>query len=713
MIRRLATLLPLVLLLVLTAAAGRASAARHATATSMPGPVLTVRRFALVVGANDGGQDRVVLRYANSDAATMSSVLKRLGGVGGGDHESLNDPTPAELELAFQRISQRIRGAKRAGQHIQFVFYYSGHSDEEGLLLGGERVGYKELRQRVQKVPADVRIAVLDSCASGAFTRLKGGTKRAPFMVGASAEVKGHAFLTSSSVDEAAQESDRIGGSFFTHYFTTGLQGAADLDGDRLITLSEAYQFAFDETLARTEATRGGAQHAAYDIQLAGSGDLIMTDLRQTTARLELAPGVGGRVSVRNGAGDLAAELYKPPGSGAVSLALEPGHYQISVDDGEDLWRAQMSVTDGSQAVLEPDALRLVKPEATVQRGDAPAGPPAPAEPEYHDIPFNVGLFPPLSINGQANTTKKIRNTASLAVVWSRSHGLSGIAAAMGGTVVSEKMHGAQLALAANIAGQAEGLQFSSGFNHAKNLTGVQAAFVNHASAIEHGVQAGLINVGRDTRGGQLGLVVNKARDLKGAQLSLINVGREIKGAQVGVFNYARSADAQVGLISVTREGGVHPSLWVSDTASINVGLRLPARYTYSFFAFGVQPAPDTGGWQAGFGFGGRIPLPHKLFLDLDLSGYVAVRGFGAVRNPAPLAKLRLTFGWQPYAHLAVFGGPTLNALFESELADPTTGEIQLLRRPGLFDWAPVDHVNEPAETRVRVWPGFAAGVRF
>jgi hypothetical protein len=34
-----------------------------------------VRRFALFVGANDGGDDRVTLRYAVSDAARVADVI--------------------------------------------------------------------------------------------------------------------------------------------------------------------------------------------------------------------------------------------------------------------------------------------------------------------------------------------------------------------------------------------------------------------------------------------------------------------------------------------------------------------------------------------------------------------------------------------------------------------------------------------------------------
>lgn len=661
-------------------------AATRTSAPMAPGPVLTVRRFALVVGANDGGTDRVVLRFAGTDAEAVSGVLERFGGVAAGDLVRLSDPTPEALLEAIESMSTRVRAARHGGQHVQFVFYYSGHSDEQGLLLGGRRLGYQELRKEVQGVPADVRIAVLDSCASGAFTRTKGGTKRAPFLVSPAAEVKGHAFLTSSSVDEAAQESDRVGGSFFTHYFTTGLRGAADVDGDRMITLTEAYEFAFDETLARTEATRGGAQHAAYDIQLAGSGDLVMTDLRETTARLELPEKIGGRIAVRTKDGALAAELYKPPGSATVSLALEPGRYQITVDDGTVLWRTELAVADGKTAVLERGALVAVPTERTVQRGNAPL---APAD-DVVSIPFDVGLFPPLSINGQDGRGKKVRNVASLSLVWSRGYRLEGVALSTGLSIVDERMNGAQLAVVGNLAGQADGAQISLGFNSVGRVNGMQAATVNNAGEVDTGVQLGVIDV---------------AGRVRGAQLGLLNVARELRGVQIGLVNFAGKADAQVGLLSFTREGNVHPEVSTSDTAGIHVGLRFPAKHTYSFLDFGIQPGRRGSSLHAGLGFGGRIALPHRLFLDLDLTTYAVFRGFSS-STANPLAKLRFMIGWQPYERLAVFGGPTLNAFVELDTTD-------VLDRPGSIQWAAYDYADTTDRVRVRMWPGFVAGVRF
>ena len=80
----------------------------------------------------------------------------------------------------------------------------------KGLLLGEDRYSYRSLRDRLDQVPADVRIAVLDACASGAITRLKGGQPQPPFLVDESSDMRGHAILTSSAATEAAQESDRI-----------------------------------------------------------------------------------------------------------------------------------------------------------------------------------------------------------------------------------------------------------------------------------------------------------------------------------------------------------------------------------------------------------------------------------------------------------------------------------------------------------------------
>ena len=333
-----------------------------------------VQRYLLVAGANYGGRDRPRLQYAVSDAERFARVLVELGGVAPDNEIVLKEPKLRDFLQALDQLSTRVTEARRAaagngGGRIEVLLYYSGHADEKGLLLGDDRYSYQSLRDRLDQVPADVRIAVLDACASGAFIRIKGGKTRPAFLVDESSSMRGHAFLTSSSETEAAQESDRIGASYFTHYLVSGLRGAADTSGDGKVTLNEAYQFAFNETLGRTEQTRGGPQHPSYDITMSGSGDVVMTDMRQTSATLVLAEEMAGRFFIRNAAQQLVVELYKPAGR-KVELGLEPGAYEVRLErEGGGSFAGKTQVADGGRVVLDAALFQKTTPEPTRRRG--------------------------------------------------------------------------------------------------------------------------------------------------------------------------------------------------------------------------------------------------------------------------------------------------------------------------------------------------------
>ena len=352
-----------------------------------------VQRFALVAAANDGGPDRPPLRYALSDAERFARVIVELGGVSPDHAILLKQPRLKELEDAIDLLERRVAEARRAGDggaRTEVLVYFSGHADDKGLLLGEDRYSYRSLRDRLDEVPADVRIAVLDACASGAITRLKGGRRQRPFLVDESADMRGHAFLTSSAESEAAQESDRIQASYFTHYLVSGLRGAADATGDGKVTLNEAYQFAFNETLGRTVDTQGGAQHPSYDISLSGTGDVVMTDLRQTSATLVLGAELDGRFFVRNAKQELVVELYKPYGR-KVELGVEPGSYEVHLEREAGAFLAKPRLAEGTEVVLEATQFTPTTPEPARARGGAK---PLPfALTERNRIEFHIGSW--------------------------------------------------------------------------------------------------------------------------------------------------------------------------------------------------------------------------------------------------------------------------------------------------------------------------------
>ena len=149
-------------------------------------PEPALRRFALVASSNDGGPSRLRLRFANSDARAVADVLRHLGGLRAEDLVLLPGATRASLQGGFERLRSIIAQAPRGKSRREILVYYSGHSDESGLLLAGDHVRYQELRQWLEATDSDVRIAILDSCSSGALLRSRGGTRRPSFFTGCS-----------------------------------------------------------------------------------------------------------------------------------------------------------------------------------------------------------------------------------------------------------------------------------------------------------------------------------------------------------------------------------------------------------------------------------------------------------------------------------------------------------------------------------------------
>ncbi len=328
-----------------------------------------IKRYAVVLGANDGGKGRVRLRYAVSDARAMSKVLEELGGVLSEDNLLLLDPDVKTFYSEMGKLQARMEKARPEHSRVEVLFYYSGHSDDGSILLGNEKISYKDFRHTISGMPADVRIAILDSCLSGSFTRLKGGKMRRPFMVDEAYDMKGYAFMSSSSATEASQESDLIEGSYFTHYLISGIRGAADMTQDGRVTLSEAYQFTFNETLAETAKTRAGPQHPYYDIEMSGTGDVVMTDVRKGSAILVLEAELSGRIFIHDRNNSLVVELTKPLGR-RIELGLETGEYRVINLLEDQVFESRVRLENGFDFRLRADGFSRSEKAYTTPRGD-------------------------------------------------------------------------------------------------------------------------------------------------------------------------------------------------------------------------------------------------------------------------------------------------------------------------------------------------------
>jgi len=334
---------------------GKAFAASEPKSTD----TLPVERYALYVASNDGGPGRETLKYAGTDAKRLAKTMSEIGGISAKNSILLTDPSKTDIEEAFKAFRLMVSADKGKAKRTEFLFYYSGHSDEEAFLLGDETLRYSELKQDLTVVPTDVHVVMLDSCFSGNFVRAKGGSREKPFLFDDSSVVQGHAYLSSSSAHEASQESDAIQASYFTAALVSGLRGAADTSGDAKVSLNELYHYAFNETLSRTELSAVGPQHPAYNMTLVGSGDLILTDLSESESTLVLQEGLEGRFFIRNEAGQLVSEINKVKGT-AMTLALPAGTYSITALTAASTLQASVRLVKGDKVPLEAAMLGSV-----------------------------------------------------------------------------------------------------------------------------------------------------------------------------------------------------------------------------------------------------------------------------------------------------------------------------------------------------------------
>ena len=331
-----------------------------------------VRRFALLVANNEGADSGERLYFAEHDAEKVQQALLDVGAYDPADIVVLLGQDRGELQAELGDLRRSMSRAREAGDEVVFLFYYSGHADDEGLQLGDTRVSFDELELMLAKSGADVRLAFIDACDSGQLTRRKGGTVAPSFVFDVSERLgaEGTVIITSSADDEASQESDEIGGSYFTHYLVSGMRGAADENGDALVTLAEVYEYVYEETVLKTAQSSLGTQHPTFEWDLSGEGDVVLIDLQPATASLVFPTGLGGPYSVFDvSRRTFVGEISSDDRGHDTRLALKPGNYLVQIRHPTFLQVADVRLHEGEVLRVTDLTFRAVEYDEDTAKG--------------------------------------------------------------------------------------------------------------------------------------------------------------------------------------------------------------------------------------------------------------------------------------------------------------------------------------------------------
>lgn len=334
-------------------------------------PAQAEPRFALLIGANTGWAQDAPLRHAVHDAQRLADTLTQLGGFSPEDIIVLGDPSTQQVHWALDRLEARAAASPEQGL---FLFYYSGHADPTHLHLSGEPLRLEVLYRRLQALPTALEVGILDACHSGAILP-KGGRPSASFQlkVHEAPALRGLVFLTSSGADELSQEARALSGSIFSHHLVSGLRGAADENGDGLVSLDETYRHAYTRTLLATAASPLGPQRPRVRIDLRGQGQLVLTRMESAAATLVFPPGGNGCFVTDGAEQQLLAEAPASAGR-ETRLGLRPGEYVLKCAASGRYDVARFSVAAGQRLHVPTLAFRQVPLSQVVMAKGEEAG---------------------------------------------------------------------------------------------------------------------------------------------------------------------------------------------------------------------------------------------------------------------------------------------------------------------------------------------------
>jgi hypothetical protein len=330
-----------------------------------------VRRYAFLVGANQGAAHEAPLRYAESDVKAVAETLVQLGGFDSERVVQLRAPSAERVRKALLDLVLTIQRDLRGGGEAMLFAYYSGHADAQNLHLGGTEMPSEELSSLVRLSQAKLKVLLLDACRSGALTRVKGGRPVAPFQIGVQDMLgnEGYALITSSSAGEDAQESEALRSSVFTHHFLGGLRGLADANGDRLVTLGEVYGYASEQTVKASIQTVAGTQHATYYYDHRGRADPVLSDLRRRGLLAELVLGTPGEYLLMDGAS--GALLFEAAVKSArTPLQIGAGRYRVRARTRDRVYELDVALDAGESRSLDIDQMRSVPLAQVVRKGE-------------------------------------------------------------------------------------------------------------------------------------------------------------------------------------------------------------------------------------------------------------------------------------------------------------------------------------------------------
>jgi hypothetical protein len=331
------------------------------------------RRVAVLVGVDTYQDDSLTpLRFAGKDARDMAAALEL-----NGDFDTL-----IVLDSSAQTSMEAINSAlDLATSDLQrddtFLLYLSGHGTLTVDAIEGTRLWFMpsdsqlddpvnsaipvaSLEERVASVRARRRVLLMDTCHNGrekssladSTSSVLAGLRGDPPPPRGFLEVsESEARLFAAQYHQPAMEDSDLENGVYTHFLieslTTGA-GESDLNGDGLVDVTEAHDWARDRTIQHT----GGMQVPRAEYRIVGRESIYLagSEATRTAAESALITAYDAVLA----AGTLIVD-GRTRGVLPDLIPVTPGIHTIEVqdDNGQTILRRRVNLSRGETLMLE------------------------------------------------------------------------------------------------------------------------------------------------------------------------------------------------------------------------------------------------------------------------------------------------------------------------------------------------------------------------
>ncbi|PIE86187.1 MAG: hypothetical protein CSA05_01925 [Bacteroidia bacterium] len=200
------------------------------------------KKHVLIVGIADYLHDIPDLHYSDDDAYRFYAYMKSTKGGSVPDENIAILIDEAATRANILRTMDKI--FSKAGKDDILLFYFSGHggegffcpyetsNDPKSLLL------HEDIKKVFKRHKVKNKIVLGDACHAGSI--YEGTNHSTP---SANAIKTNVVIIMSSKYDQTSQENPKLRQGTFSYYLLRGLQGKADANKDKYITLEELFPY--------------------------------------------------------------------------------------------------------------------------------------------------------------------------------------------------------------------------------------------------------------------------------------------------------------------------------------------------------------------------------------------------------------------------------------------------------------------------------------